>query len=175
MSTAGEPGMHGGDRDDGIRDDPVADDLEVLAPPITPRDGLWERVRRRVDGEEAPATDGVTIFDVAVRAALIQRAEGVDWAPTPFPGLRAKVVAMDHGTNRWTLLVQMDPGADFPAHDHADDERLVLLDGDLCFADHRMERGDRVLMGAGTRHGLATSVEGCRLLYEGSRADWAPA
>jgi anti-sigma factor ChrR (cupin superfamily) len=47
------------------------------------------------------------------------------------PGIECKLLATDTERHRVSMLVRLAPGANYPAHTHADVEELHLLDGEL--------------------------------------------
>ena len=56
------------------------------------------------------------------------------------------------------------PGAEFPAHHHDDDEEAYVLSGDLSFDDLVLGAGDYHLARPGVRHPVGRTRRGCMLL-----------
>ena len=62
----------------------------------------------------------------------------------------------DREKSRITFLIRAQPGAEFPAHHHDDDEEAYVLSGDLDFDDLVLGAGDYHLARPGVRHPVAT-------------------
>jgi anti-sigma factor ChrR (cupin superfamily) len=86
------------------------------------------------------------------------------WLPHPVPGIRMKVLALNRAGGYATLLLDVAPGARFPAHHHAGAEECYVLSGSLYTCDRRMTAGDFLHADAGTDHGELWTDEGCRVL-----------
>lgn len=61
-------------------------------------------------------------------------------------------------------LMRCAPVSIIPAHEHAEDEHLVVLSGDFVLEGHRFCLGDHLFSPRGTRHGAGTTETGCVLL-----------
>ena len=86
------------------------------------------------------------------------------WVPHPVPGIRMKVLAMNHAAGYATLLLDVAPGTRFPAHHHAGAEECYVLSGSLYTWDRRMTAGDFLHADPDTDHGELWTEEGCRVL-----------
>ena len=91
------------------------------------------------------------------------RAEEGKWEPL-VPGIERKVMYFDRARKRVTLLIRAQAGAEFPAHEHDDDEESYVLSGDLSFDDLVLNAGDYHLARAGERHPVGRTRGGCMLL-----------
>jgi anti-sigma factor ChrR (cupin superfamily) len=91
-------------------------------------------------------------------------ATDADWLPHPVAGIRMKVLALNRAGGYATLLLDVAPGARFPAHHHAGAEECYVLSGSLYTCDRRMTAGDFLHADAGTDHGELWTDEGCRVL-----------
>ena len=60
-----------------------------------------------------------------------------------------------------SYLVRMLPGARLPAHDHADNEECLLLEGDICVDGEELHGGDYQLAPKGVAHGVISTRGGC--------------
>lgn len=60
--------------------------------------------------------------------------------------------------------LRLEPGAQVPSHTHDSDEHCIVLEGQVCFGEIRVEKGDYHLARAGSRHENAYSETGA-LLY----------
>lgn len=68
------------------------------------------------------------------------------WSEPPWrnvaPGIACKLLATDQRRNLVSMLVRLDPGAEYPPHIHADVEELHLLDGELWIDERKLYPGD---------------------------------
>ena len=93
----------------------------------------------------------------------------VAWKEAPekelVPGIRARVV---HGDQLSLSLVEIDPDADLPAHDHPNEQAGWVLDGELHFTvegePHTVRTGEAYLLRGGVKHGARAGPQGCRVL-----------
>lgn len=58
------------------------------------------------------------------------------------PGISCKVLAVDDERHRVSMLVRLEPGAEYPPHAHAGVEELHLLHGELGVDDRKLSPGD---------------------------------
>jgi quercetin dioxygenase-like cupin family protein len=122
-----------------------------------PPDSLRDRVLASVRSHDAPAA--------------VVRSSEVEWATTPLPGIEVRRLFSDPVTGSLFSMVRMAAGAHYPAHIHAGMEHIYVLAGDLQFEDHALYAGDYEAASAETRHGSATSKEGCVILTLHHEAD----
>ena len=73
------------------------------------------------------------------------------WEPV-CAGIERKTLWHDREKGRITFLIRAQPGAEFPAHQHDDDEEAYVLSGDLSFDDLVLGAGDYHLARPGVRH-----------------------
>ena len=123
-----------------------------------------------------------------IRAQLVARvAEGVvpqgfsfrlasddDWLPHPVPGIRMKVLAMDRRRGMATLLLDVAPGAVFPAHHHSGDEECFVISGTLIACGRTIGPGDFHHADGGSDHGELRTETGCRVLLVVEPEDYMP-
>jgi anti-sigma factor ChrR (cupin superfamily) len=132
--------------------------LLLDAPEVEPPAGLFDRIKARIaETAESARPQGAPAGGRTVRAD-----EG-RWEPM-CAGIERKVLAFDRERNRVTLLIRAQAGAEFPAHDHDEDEESYVLSGDLIFDDLVLNAGDYHLARAGQRHPVARTAHGCMLL-----------
>jgi anti-sigma factor ChrR (cupin superfamily) len=63
-----------------------------------------------------------------------------DWLPHPVPGIRMKVLALNRTGGYATLLLDVAPGARFPAHSHFGPEECYVISGSLYTCDRCRRR-----------------------------------
>ncbi len=83
------------------------------------------------------------------------------WQTTPMPGLRIRLLSTSNDLGHRTILVDLAPGASFPAHDHGGSEDLMVLSGDLVTEGRTLRAGDFLHAGPGTHHSALVSPNGC--------------
>ncbi len=93
------------------------------------------------------------------------------------PGIRVCPLHVNRKESQATMLVYMEPGAQWPAHVHNGGEEVFVLEGDL---QQQTEEGEilstllkedfeRALLGS--RHNLQSTVNGCLLFIRCSLKD----
>lgn len=65
---------------------------------------------------------------------------------------------------RGPKLMRCVPASIIPAHEHFEDEHLVVLSGDFALEGRRFCLGDHLFSPRGTRHDVGTTETGCVLL-----------
>lgn len=76
-----------------------------------------------------------------------------------FPGVDMKRL--------WAMgpkLMRCAPASVIPAHEHFEDEHLVVLSGDFILEDRRFCLGDHLWSPRGSRHDVGTTETGCVLM-----------
>jgi anti-sigma factor ChrR (cupin superfamily) len=58
------------------------------------------------------------------------------------PGIQCKLLANDTARHRVSMLVRLQPNAEYPPHRHDAVEELHLLDGELWIDDRMLKPGD---------------------------------
>ena len=81
------------------------------------------------------------------------------------PGLVIRVLNLDEETGGRTLIVDVPPRWEQPAHHHTCDEELLVLDGELRSGAASHPAGHYCFRPAGTAHSAVSSPGGARLLY----------
>jgi hypothetical protein len=87
------------------------------------------------------------------------------------PGLQYKMLASDTERDRVSMLVRLAPGASYPAHTHAGDEELHLLDGELWIDGRKLRAGDYNYGAPGAGDERVWSETGCTCLLVTSTKD----
>lgn len=87
-----------------------------------------------------------------------------DWLPHPVPGIRMRVLSLDHDRGYATLLLDVAPGTTFPPHHHQGAEECYVISGTVRTCGREMKAGDFLHADGGTEHGELYSPTGCRVL-----------
>ena len=129
--------------------------LLLDAPEVEPPADLFDRIKARVAAEGKP--------QAAPAGSRTVRAGEGRWESMA-PGIERKVLHFDRERKRVTLLIRAQAGAEFPAHDHDDDEESYVLSGDLIFDDLVLNAGDHHVARPGQRHPIGRTRGGCMLI-----------
>jgi len=87
------------------------------------------------------------------------------------PGIECKLLATDTERHRVSMLVRLAPGASYPAHTHAGDEELHLLDGELWIDERKLFPGDYNYGTPGAGDDRVWSATGCTCVLVTSTKD----
>jgi anti-sigma factor ChrR (cupin superfamily) len=129
--------------------------LLLEAPEVEPPAYLFDRIKEKIAAEaKAPRI---------LAGSRTVRADEGRWEPL-VPGIERKVLYFDRERKRVTLLIRAQAGAEFPAHEHDDDEESYVLSGDLSFDDLMLNAGDYHVARAGERHPVGRTRGGCMLI-----------
>ncbi len=85
------------------------------------------------------------------------------WEKTRWTGVEMKILLRDETTGLMTALVQMQPGATLPLHEHTDIEQTYVLEGSLADDEGEVRAGDYVWRPKGNRH-VAHAPDGALVL-----------
>ena len=129
---------------------------------------LLDRVAAQVIAPvEAPAFVRAKVMD-AIRnvpgshESRTVRADEGKWS-TIAPGARMKMLSKEAG--RMTFLIDLDPFATVPGHDHEGGEDSYVVRGSCCIGALGLETGDFHHADATAHHGdVVASADGCLLL-----------
>jgi quercetin dioxygenase-like cupin family protein len=87
------------------------------------------------------------------------------------PKICVKVLAKDEASGMVSMLVRLDPGGEYPPHDHAGVEELHLLEGELWIDERRLLPGDYNHAVPGTGDKRVYSETGCMCVLVTSAKD----
>ena len=87
------------------------------------------------------------------------------------PGIECKLLATDTERHRVSMLVRLAPGASYPAHTHAGEEELHLLDGELWIDGRKLVPGDYNFGAPGAGDKRVWSETGCTCVLVTSTKD----
>lgn len=128
---------------------PLAACVGAVAPPADLLGSIETRLDARVKLESLSRT---------------LRANEGEWI-TLVNGVRFKELHRNEALSRWTILIEADPGASFPPHDHPQDEEIYVISGDLCIGDLELGAGDFHFAPKGSRHPENRTRGGCRCIF----------
>ena len=130
----------------------VAESIDPIAPPPF--------VRSRVLAAIKPLDDSVP----GAHESLTVRAEEGKWTVVA-PGARLKKLSKDPRRNTLTCLLELEPHALVPAHDHEGGEDSYVIRGSCRIGALALNVGDFHHADAESHHGdIVASAEGCLLL-----------
>ena len=118
----------------------IAESLDPIAPPPD--------IKQRVMG--------------AIRSRTVRAHEG-RWFDVA-RGVRMKKLSSDRARNTVTVLMEMEPGSEFPPHDHKKSEESFCVRGSCTIGRETFHPGDFHRTEAGTHHDTITTEEGCLIL-----------
>jgi anti-sigma factor ChrR (cupin superfamily) len=141
-------------RQDGWIDPTTADQamasLDMAMPPVTPPAGLWARIEQQLSADQPITVPGVD---------LERFAQG-PWRKA-YPGVRMKRL-----WGRHMFLLECEPGATVPQHEHGMFEHTLILSGDVTTDEGHYGAGDYFGMPAGSVHMPWSTRGGCRVLIQ---------
>jgi anti-sigma factor ChrR (cupin superfamily) len=89
----------------------------------------------------------------------------ITWQPTRYEGIFVNILRRDEQTRDGTVLIRMQPGCGYPAHQHLGLEEVFILQGGYRDQKGEHRAGEYVLNEAGSAHGpVALGVEDCIML-----------
>ena len=87
-----------------------------------------------------------------------------DWLDIPVPGARIKVLSDSETDGHTIYVLELAPGAKFPAHRHHGVESAYMISGDLETEGRFLRAGDFWRAAPGSKHRSLCSRDGCRAL-----------
>jgi len=114
------------------------------------RDGMRDRIMRRIRDEAPPGT-------ATIRAADMQ------WQSVG-PGVELKILRADRERNDQTVLLRMQPGAVVVGHAHTQEEECFVLEGEVFIGSHRLGQGDMHVARPGVVHEPIRAPRGALLM-----------
>lgn len=139
------------------------------AEPVTPDPTIKAALLARIGADDPSAAAAPPPFTVS-------RAADAQWVPLEIEGqaiegAQIRVLQMDVPGNRVTALLRMEPGAEFPAHVHAQTEEFFVLEGDMRWDDEVYTAGDYFCAAPGSLHPRHHTKTGCLCLVTTSLAN----
>lgn len=114
--------------------------LAADVPELVPPSHLKTDLLNRLDPPAPPV--GYTIL----------AADDTAFQPSPYPGVRMRLLHVDRARQTFSCLLRFAPGARLPAHPHSHPEECVVLDGSVIVAGVRMTAGDYQRVEGGVSH-----------------------
>jgi len=127
---------------------------------LRPADSLWGRLAKRIASETATQPF----------LAPLEAPAKPEWEEAA-PGIHVKILASNAENDSVSMLVRLDPGADYPGHIHAGIEELHLLHGILKVDDRTLYPGDFIHAEAGSGDRRVWSETGCTCFLVTSTKD----
>ncbi len=147
--------------------DPLLGSLALAAPEAEPSADLFDRLRARIREEappEAPALPWMVWGSDATDDVSFRSESDGEWEATPIPGIEVRRLYVDASVRRYAMMVRMQPGTSFPAHDHDGPEECVVLEGDLSIGERTMHAGDFMYAPTGSHHEVHSTEGGCVII-----------
>jgi quercetin dioxygenase-like cupin family protein len=129
---------------------------DVLRPGVP----LWGRVAQRIAADTGKPPIPL----------VSQPANRPEWEH-PAPGISYQLLATDTENERVSILVRLEPGADYPSHRHVGVEELYLLHGELMIDAKKVSPGDYVRAEADTVDHRVWTDTGCTCVLITSTRD----
>ena len=136
----------------------AASAIAYTAPDIPMATDLKDRLFQRIN-TESPEIE-----------TLKAQADEVDWQPYQIPGVMVGTLAVDNDKREISCFVRSGENIRFPKHQHADNEEIVVLEGDLVIDGELYTTGDRIYSLPNTIHQPETQ-QGCLLFLKTSIDD----
>jgi anti-sigma factor ChrR (cupin superfamily) len=127
---------------------------------LRPAESLWSRLAKRI-ATEVTSKPFVPPLQTPVKPGWEEAA----------PGIYVKILARNPEIDSVSMLVRLDPGTDYPAHQHAGIEELHLLHGILKVDDRTLYPGDFIHAEAGSVDHRVWSETGCTCFLMTSTED----
>jgi quercetin dioxygenase-like cupin family protein len=127
---------------------------------LRPAESLWGRLAQRIASETA-TQPFVPPLETPVKPEWEKAAPGID----------VKILARNADNDSVSMLVRLEPGADYPGHEHAGVEELHLLQGILKVDDRTLYPGDFIHAEPGSVDHHVWSETGCTCFLVTSTKD----
>ena len=132
--------------------------MPEVTPPAHLKDKLMDSLKER------PKQATSTTVGEAVPGYTFMLDSGGEWRELPVNGARIKELSCSKENGTAVFILEMDPGARLPSHDHRGMEEAFVLHGDLQMRGQVLRAGDYMRAEPGTKHQDLYSEEGCRAL-----------
>lgn len=138
-------------RDTMLQLEMVAAPLAYLLPPETPSADLFARIAAKAG------------IETGVPGFFVCRSSENGWKPAG-EGIRVRSLSSRQAGGRVTILMEMQPGAILPPHEHEADEECYVVEGEFEMEGTVYRTGDFLIARKGSVHPAVASPKGCRVL-----------
>ena len=132
----------------------LLESIAPIAPPVGLRGKILERARTSV-----PEGHFITL----------RQQDG--WRDL-LPGVRVKILFVDHQAGTKSFLLHAAPGTRLPEHQHSDDEECLVLEGEFTLGDLTLRAGDFQSALKGSKHGSSFTEHGVLVYLRASVHDY---
>lgn len=132
----------------------LLESIAPIVPPVGLRGKILERARAAV-----PEGHFITL----------RQQEG--WRDL-LPGVRVKILFVDHQAGTKSFLLHAAPGTRLPEHQHNGDEECLVLEGEFTLGDMTLRRGDFQSALKGSTHGSSFTENGVLVYLRASVHDY---
>jgi anti-sigma factor ChrR (cupin superfamily) len=126
---------------------------------------LFERIASDVSTQDTTPVASQLIS--ASVSALREQVAEVSWKPYSIPGIMVGKLRVDTNRREIACFMRAEAGVRFPAHRHAGEEEIVVLEGDLSVDGKTYGRGGYIRSAPGSVHSPET-LEGCTIFVRTS-------
>lgn len=119
-----------------------------------------------------PALRARIMARVGVPGSFSVFAAQLPWLPTPFEGLRMKVLAHDAARNSAVLFMHAEAGVRYPPHHHSGAEECYVISGELHVMGTVLHAGDLHHAEADSDHGELYTPTGVEVLLVVAASDY---
>jgi anti-sigma factor ChrR (cupin superfamily) len=127
-----------------------------------------------LDAVMPPADVKAKVLGAVALPGRTVRADDGKWTSIA-PGVRLKKLSSDRARNTVMVLMEMQPGAVVPPHEHHHPEDSYIIRGSARLGDLVLFAGDFHHVDAGSRHDSIVSDDGCLALLVMDAADYLAA
>ena len=148
-------------------------DISQLVAASVPEASPSPRVRASLMAAVTGASAHEERPESLARNYTLTAAEG-EWADSPYPGIKVKVLAIDKPRNLATMLFRAQPGARYPSHRHSTCEECYVLSGSVVIEGRLLHAGDFHHAEGDSDHAELYTPEGAEVLLVGAITDYLP-
>ena len=138
---------------------------------------LYDAVMALADGppeRPSPAVRERLLNSLQAPAKYTIAAEDGQWNESGLPGIRVKILAVDHQRGLVTMLLRGEPGARYPSHRHSAPEECYVIRGSVTIGERLLRAGEFHHADADSDHGEIVTAEGAEVLLVGAIDDYLP-
>lgn len=135
--------------------------------------GLKERLFQKLNSEH-PTETAIMPSEIPSQLFSFQvKAREVNWIPHPdgVDGVSISPLFVDQNSRRFSGFVRCDVGAIYPAHRHAEEEEILVLEGDLLIDGTSFGVGDYIYSAPNSWHSPIGNRNGCLFFVRTSLDD----